>query len=145
MKKILIVLGVLFLLAVVGLAIVIATFDIDRYRPQVVQAIQSAVGTPVRIEKLALGFDGGVSLQVKGFAIDPMVQVESISAALRLMPLLKRDLQIGSITIVRPIIFAERRANGTINLMELIPAQKGSPLSFLIGSDRKSTRLNSSH
>ena len=136
MKKILFVLGILFLMAAIALAIFVATFDVDRYRPQVVQAIESAVGKPVRIEKLALSFNGGVSLQVKGFAIEPMVQVESISAALRLMPLLKRDLQIGSVIISRPTLSVERRPDGTINLMELIPAQKGSPLSFLIGTIR---------
>ncbi len=136
MKKILLILGILFLVTAVALAIIVATFDVDRYRPQVVQAIQSAVGKPVRIEKLALSFNGGVSLQVKGFAIEPMVQADSISAALRLMPLLKRDLQIGAVMITRPTLFVERRQDGTINLMELIPAQKGSPLSFLIGTIR---------
>jgi len=144
MKKTLIALGILSLVVAVGLTIFVATFDVDRYRPQVVQAIQSAVGRPVRIEKLGLNFNGGISIQVKGFAIEPMIQADSISAALRLLPLLRRDLQMGSVAVVRPKIFVERRPDGTINLTELIPppatqktgsrpAQGGAALSFLIG------------
>ena len=139
MKKILIFFGILVLVAVAGLAIFIATFNLDRYRPQVIQQIETVVRKPVQIERLSLGWRGGIALEMKGLMIgsgdkaqpEPIIQVEKVSSVVRLWPLLKKDIQVASVSIVRPRLYLERRPNGSINLMELVPPQeqKGVPAS----------------
>lgn len=154
MKKLLIGLLMLFILIAAGVAVFIATFDADRYRPLLVSELQQAVGRPVRLERISLGWQNGVAIQLKGLAVyeddqvqgEPLVQVESISALVRLMPLLRREVQVSSVLLRRPRIHVTRDAQGQMNLLGLAavasPAASArqpdavgkSPLSFNIGS-----------
>ena len=153
MKKILIALGVVLTLLIVSLAVFIATFDADRYRPLVVSELQKALGRPVKLERLSLSWQGGFALQANGFALfedaqasEPLIQVESASASVRLMPLLRKELQVASIVLSRPRIHVSRNAQGQVNLLGLVaatapaaaPSQTtpsgAAPISFQVGS-----------
>lgn len=133
MKKFLIVLAAIFVLAVVGIGFVIATFDVDKYRPMVTDAAQNAIGRPVTLGKLKLGWDNGIAVQARQFAIlesesdkTPLVEVEQVSALVRLQPLLRKQVEVASVVIERPVIRASRDAQGTINLLG--PAATASPV-----------------
>ncbi len=149
MKKILVIIGIVVLLFAAALAIFIATFDIDKYRPAVIEQIQRTTGQPVRIGKLSLGWRGGVSVEAGRFSLgqgsQPLIEVEKGRGVIRLMPLLRGQVQVGSVTLVKPSVYAERRADGTINLMEFLPkkvsqkqgassqSKAGSVAAFFIG------------
>ncbi len=124
MKKVLIVLGLLFLLAAAAVAVFVATFDADRYRLLVVNQMEQVLGSPVRLEKISLGWRGGIALQLKNLAIypaapahgEPLVRVENVSAVVRLLPLLKKNVQIASVRIDRPRLHILRTPEGAIRM-----------------------------
>jgi len=127
MRKLLLAFIVAVVLTMAGLAIFLATFDADRYRPLVESSLESALGKPVRLERLALGWRGGIALELTRLAIypdaqaqgEPALEVERISAVVRLLPLLRKQVQVASVVMTRPHIHVSRDAQGTINLMGL--------------------------
>ncbi|MBI3087459.1 MAG: hypothetical protein HYY91_01015, partial [Candidatus Omnitrophica bacterium] len=107
--------GVGWVFVVVGLGIFLATFDADRYRPVVVKQLASALGRPVRLERLSLGWRGGLALQLNGLAVfrdpaspEPIAQAERVSATLQLLPLFQRQLELSTLDI----------ANGRLRLCD---------------------------
>ena len=130
MKKVLFILGILLALTVAGLAIFILTFDADRYRPLLVTQLQRAVGAPVTLEHLSLGWQKGIALRLQGLAIaenaqgsgEPLLEVESASAFVELIPLLHRDVRVTSVVLKRPRIHLIRDAQGRLNLLGLAAA-----------------------
>ena len=137
MKTLLVIGCVSIGLVVAGVIMFVASVDVDRYRPVVVNQLESALGKPVRLEHLAIGWRGGIALELKGLAIspdaqasfdrqghltgqattEPTVQVESVSAVVRLLPLLRKDVQVSSVVLVRPRVHVRRDAQGHIDLM----------------------------
>ena len=116
-------------LAAVGLGVFIATFDADRYRPLVVSELQRAIGRPVRLERISLGWRHGIAMQLHGFAIDdapagsePLIEMESASALVRLWPLLRKEVQVASVALQRPRVHVTRDAQGHVNLLGLATA-----------------------
>ena len=70
MKKLLIFLFIVFVLGAVALFVFVATFDANQYRSLVERRLESAIGNPVEIEHLALGWFGGrVALEMRELEI----------------------------------------------------------------------------
>ena len=156
MKNLLRILLVVCLLAIVAGALFLATFDADRYRPQVLAQLQTALGKPVTLDRISVGWQQGVAVQLRGLAIyqgpeaagEPLIQVESASGILEVLPLLKKRVQVASIVLIRPRILVARDAQGHINLMGLMAAASpaaasgraaavgGTPVSFAVASLR---------
>ncbi len=129
MKRVAVGLVVIVGAAVVAMGIFLATFDADRFRPLVVSKLQDTLGRPVALERLSLGWQGGIALQLRGVALyeaaaqqEPMVSVESASALVRLLPLLRKQLEVSSVVLHRPMIRAVRDAQGRVNLPALAAA-----------------------
>lgn len=130
MKRVLLVLVALILLIVIGVAIFIATFDADRYRPLLVDKLQQALGKPVTLERLSLAWRGGIAVELDGLSIadeaggssEPLLQLESASVLVRFAPLLRREVQVSSVLLKRPQVHIARDAQGRINLLGLTAA-----------------------
>ncbi len=121
MKKFLMVLFILVLLAAGGAAVFLWTLNADQYRPLVTEQLQKNLGMPVKLEKISFAWRSGVALSLQGLVIgaapdfrEEMVRVESASAVLNLAPLLAHEVQISSIYINEPKIRLIRKADGTI-------------------------------
>lgn len=158
MKRRLRVLAVIVILVLVGVAVLIAAADIDRYRPMVVSRLESALGRPVRLERISLGWKRGLAIRLTGFSIlegavdggtvEPLISVESASALVQWRPLLRKEVRISSVVFQHPRIHASRDAQGRINLTGLAAvggpsaaSQRpivvgGRPVSFQIASLR---------
>lgn len=132
MKKRLLVIGILAVLAVAAVAVVLATVDVDRYRPLVVSKLEAALGRPVRLDHISLGWHGGIALQLRGVAIaaeahgagEPAVEVEAVQVVIRLLPLLRKDVQVSSLVLTRPRLHVVRAADGAIAI-EGLPSPGG--------------------
>jgi hypothetical protein len=130
MKRLLITLAVICGFVIVGTGIFIATFDADHYRPLLVSEFQKAIGRPVKLERISLAWRGGMAMQLQGLGIyedaqaqlEPLIQVESASALVHLMPLLRKKVQVASVILSRARIHVVRDAQGNINLMGLAAA-----------------------
>ncbi|MBI2104443.1 MAG: DUF748 domain-containing protein [Candidatus Omnitrophica bacterium] len=130
MKKFLIILGVLILAGLVVAGVFLATFDVDRYRPLIVRELERAIGRPVALERISLGWRQGIALQLKGFTVfegvaagnRPVIEVDVASALVPLWPLLRRELRVSSVVLLRPRVHASRDAQGRVNLVGLAAA-----------------------
>jgi hypothetical protein len=118
------------LLVVVAVAVFLATFDADRYRPQLVAQLQTALGKPVTLDRISLGWQRGIAVQLRNLAVyegpqatgEPLIQVASAHGVLELMPLLSKRVQVASIILIRPRIVVARDAQGQLNLTGLMAA-----------------------
>ena len=108
MKKILIILLVLSLLAAAALAVFIATFDADQYRSLIETKATELTGFPVKLGGVSLTWKNGLALEVRDLALkvreeeDAPVTVRSAYVALEVMPLLKGTIQMGSLIVENP-------------------------------------------
>ncbi len=132
MKRVLLALGILLLLVVAGIGIFIATFDANRYRPILVSRLEEQLDRPVTLERISLAWQGGMALRLEGVRIDedpatqePLLEMAAASATVRLLPLLKKRIEISTILLDRPRIRIFRDAQGQVNLTGLIAA--GAP------------------
>lgn len=110
MKKIRILSGIVAVLAVAGGAVFIATFDAGFCKSLVEKKLQEEIGKPVSLGRVALGFSGGISLEVKDIAIfgergrdgAPAIKLEEASLMIRFMPLLRKSFEVGAVKLVKP-------------------------------------------
>ena len=135
MKKALIVVAIVVLLPVLALTIFIATFDADRYRPLITQKIAEATGLPVDIGRLSLGWRNGLALELGGVVLysdterrlPPGLKVQSASVLVRLLPLLQKDVEVGSIRVTRPQLMLEKHPDGSLWLGGLNLSKPAAP------------------
>ncbi len=134
MKKLLKVLLILAALAILGVAIFLATFDADRYRPLLVQKLEGALGQPVRLQRISLGLRGGLAFRLQGLSVlsgdsarpQPALEVRQASAVASFLPLLRGQLQIGAVSIEGLRAEVVRTADGGFEVAGLAPP-KGKP------------------
>ncbi len=135
MKKLLLILLIIVVLAIAGLAIFILTFNADRYRPLVQGKIEEALGRPVQLGRISLGWRGGIALELRGLSVyenaqaqtTPALFVEKVSAVVQLLPLLKRDIQVASLAIIRPSVQITKRQDGTVSVAGVSPPAQTQP------------------
>ncbi len=121
MKRFLLILSVLFLIAAVALGVFLATFDADRYRPLVIKKMETALGRPVKLERIRLRWEGGIAAELRGLEIPPSLRVESVKALLKPLPLLRGDVQVLSVQVESPYCRVIRHADGVIEIPGMPP------------------------
>ncbi len=104
-----------------GVALSVATLQVDRYRPFVVQYLETAIGAPVQLDRLTVGWRGGLAIQLHGLAVEdapaasaPILTLESASAIVRVLPLFTRVVSVSSVVLTRPRVYVKRNAQGHI-------------------------------
>ncbi len=124
MKKVLLVFFVLFLALVVGIVVFIATFNPNRYRPLIIQKASEALGAPVDMGSLSLGWRNGVAVRLRDLVVysnpsksSAAAKLKEISATVKLMPLLNKELQISSIVLIDPQVHLARTPDGSVGLV----------------------------
>jgi hypothetical protein len=139
MKKAVFILALLFLFACLGIFAFIATFKIDKYRPLLVNKIESAIGRGVALDKIVLSLAKGPSIEGKGFRVyaskrpegDPIFEIDAVQARLEWKPLLRREFRVSSIRVIRPKGSIERDERGalTVALPAALPSSEVSQIS----------------
>ncbi len=131
MKKILIILFVLILIAFVALAAVLLTFDVDQYRPMLVKQIEQAIQKPVTLDYLSLTWKNGLALRLEKLAIypdrevtsAPMLKIGEANAVVNLMPLLTKKVEVSHVFIEEPFVKFVRKQDGTV----IVPGLEAAP------------------
>ncbi|QKT03337.1 AsmA family protein [Ectothiorhodospiraceae bacterium 2226] len=126
------VLGGLVLLLVAA-AVAIAVFvDPNDYKDQISEAVEKQTGRELQIEgDLALTFfpwlgveTGTVVLgNAAGFGPEPFARVERSVVRVRLLPLLRGEVQVGTVVLHGVQAHLARRADGTTNWDDLVQTQ----------------------
>jgi uncharacterized protein involved in outer membrane biogenesis len=108
----------------VCVAVFIATFDINTYKSTLSSQLGSLVGGRVEIERLSMAWKGRLILGIAGFKMytddnpksAPVLSFDRAEAGLELMPLLRRQLQLASISADQPHISLVRSKDGAITV-----------------------------
>ncbi|MBU3911564.1 MAG: AsmA family protein, partial [Candidatus Omnitrophica bacterium] len=102
MKKVFIVIILLFIIIAIGVFVFAVTFDANKYKDMLSEKIQEAIDKDVRIGNISLNVFPGLAFRLDGLAIKDkgeswdniILSAGSIDASLKLMPLLKKDIEI---------------------------------------------------
>ncbi|MFC1624514.1 AsmA family protein [Candidatus Omnitrophota bacterium] len=102
MKKFFIVVIFIFIIIAIGLFVFILTFDVNQYTHLLVEKIEGATQKDVEIGNISLDVLPNLALRVNGFSMkdkdktweDSLLNVASMEARIKLLPLIKKDIQI---------------------------------------------------
>lgn len=127
MRKALIAVGVLIVLAVVAIATLPFVVDAERYRGRIQAELQNRTGRVVSLGKmrlsvfpLAFRVENAVIGEDKSFpSSQPFAHVGELLVSARLMPLLQGDVQVDSLELRRPRIELLRNRQGVWNFSTL--------------------------
>ncbi len=117
--------AVLSFILIVILAGVLAAvlFPADRVRSMVESGASEALGMPVRVGELGLSFWGMPSVRAADVTVGParpgeppLAAVKSIRVRVGLLPLLRRQVDITSLTVDEPVVNLLTRADGSSNM-----------------------------
>ncbi len=130
------------LLAVTAAAFFIFTFDADRYRPMIQEKLEQALGRPVGMERIFLGWEGGLALKIDGLNLNQsktsknsFLNIRSVAVRVSLMPLLRHEVQVSSVIIDNPEITLTRSPSGRILELSEQPVSSSEVSSPAPGKD----------
>ncbi len=149
MKKILIVLLVLFVLAAGGAAVFLFTFDADRYKGAIVSSLEKSLGENVSIGHIGLSWRGGLAFELSNLAVSsdksgqktPGIKLDSASASVKFMPLLKKDVQITSVTLEKPYIAVDRLEDGRLLIGGIDFSEKAAKSASTVPADKAAEKI----
>ncbi len=124
MKRIVLIVGGVFVVVVAGIFIVLATLDINQYKGLIQEQVTAATGRSFTIDgdlELALSLNpaiqlNGVRFQNAEWGSRPdMAVIERIEASVPLIPLLSGNIEVTRLALIKPDILLERNADGRAN------------------------------
>lgn len=130
MKKALIIVGIVVIVIIAALAIIPHFLDLNNYRSQIQAKLQQALGRPVTFKSISASFlPPSIELQNVSIGEDarfgpgPFATVQQLNVSVKLLPLLRKDVEINSLTLDRPQIQLIRNRQGEWNYASLGKAQ----------------------
>ena len=122
-----IVAGALLVLIVAGAVTLKVLFPAEKLRAMVVPRIEERLGREVQLSsvklrifpRIAVRLDDLAIANPPGFSARPMLELDALELDLRLWPLLRREVELGQVRLVRPVIRYEVLADGTSNFQGL--------------------------
>ena len=118
------------LLAIV-IAAVVAVLNINSYvqrnREYLIQQAEKAVGRQIDVQNIEVNLWNGIGVRFENFRLaddpafssDPFVQAKSLQANVRLLPLLRKDVQVKRLILHQPGINIIRNRQGVYNFASL--------------------------
>jgi uncharacterized protein involved in outer membrane biogenesis len=141
-----IIVALVVLLPAVGLAIFLATLDLDSYKPRITAAAEQATGRKLELNgPIGLGVSLVPTLQLRDVAFanmaggsrPQMVTVREVDIELALLPLLSKRVELRRLVLVAPDILLETDAQGRPNWQfqpaAAPPAQPAQPAQPAVG------------
>jgi uncharacterized protein involved in outer membrane biogenesis len=127
MKKLLIVLGSLLLISLAVLAALPRLLDVNRYHDRIQSDLQTRLGRPVQLGRMTLSLlpptfkvqNAVISEDPKYNSGMPFMQTAILDIQLKLRPLLRGDIQVGGLRMVRPQVEFIRGPGGEWNFASL--------------------------
>ncbi|MFH1783099.1 MAG: AsmA family protein [Candidatus Omnitrophota bacterium] len=107
MKKFFIILSVVFLIGTGSILIFLLTLDVNQYKGMISDSIAESIKMDVKLGDLSLSVLPEIAFRINGISIkdkkkgweDPILKVASIEASLKLLPLIRKDIQIQKLRI----------------------------------------------
>jgi len=116
---ILIVVGGVLLLAVSNLNSIVS-----HNRARLLQPISNALGRDIEAGDIKAALGWGVSVDIRNVRIRddpqfsqlPFIQIQDLSATLKLLPLLSKRIEVSEVTLEKPVIRVVQTADGKLNI-----------------------------
>ena len=133
LKKILIGLAVLLLVLIAAIAVLLATFDVDRYKPRLEQVAHDKLNRTLKLDgRLSLSVFPTIALALPHTTLSergsdaPFLSLDRARVSLAVLPLLSGRVEAGTASLYGLQATIERRADGTSNIDDLTggPAAK---------------------
>lgn len=127
------------LLAVVVIAVVVIAvmaLDVDQLKPKIESQVSQTTGRTFTVgEDLDLSFFPWVGVALsdiklgnpEGFSEAEFISIEGFEARLKLLPLLRKEIQVKRFVVQNPRIILEKRADGQVSWAFGSPAEEKAP------------------
>lgn len=147
MKKLLTFIVLIVVLIFAGLAVFVSTYDINKLKPKITEQLSEIVGNPVSIDHLSLHLGAGIRLGIEDFVITengtPALQVSEVEGSLKLIPLLRKQVQIGTVKLVNPVLHLRKNPDNSIQVQGVnMPESKKSSASPAASQNDASAKTN---
>ncbi|MFH1479457.1 MAG: AsmA family protein [Candidatus Omnitrophota bacterium] len=98
---------ILLFIAIVGGIVFLATLDLNKYKDVLIEKIEDGIDKDVKIYNISLNIFPELALKINGLLIKersedwgkPTLKISSVDAAMEIMPLLKKEIEIKKIHI----------------------------------------------
>jgi AsmA protein len=136
LKWLLAIVGLLVLLLVIVAVVLPLTIDPNDYKEEIQQAVKDETGRELTIGGDIgwtvfpwLGFEvNNITLGNRsGFGDEPMLKIGEASAAVKIMPLFNKQVEIGTVTLKDMTVRLSQKANGENNWSDLNESDKQAP------------------
>src|SRR5580693_4733624 len=137
MRKVGIVIGTIVLVLIVVVVVFAATFNVNQYRGTIQSELEKRLNRRVVLGDMHLGIFPP-RLQVENLSIaddptfndaKPFVEAHGLDVSVKLLPLLRKSVEISSLTLQRPSVELIKDAQGTWNFSTIGASQKPGPSS----------------
>ena len=127
MRRLLIVVGIIVAILGVGVAVFVATFNVNRYRGTIQSELEQKSGRKITLGDMRLNlFPPRFSVRNLTIAEDPsfgaeqpFVQTQQLGVSVKLFPLLKGNVEIDSLDLQRPSVELIKNQQGVWNFASL--------------------------
>ena len=140
MKKALIAVAAVVLVIVIVALIAPFVIDLNQYKGAILSRVRPAVNRDVDFERVELTVLTGIGAELQGvripenpeFGRDDFLTLDSLQVRLKLLPLLKGEVQISELVFKKPVVKLRRNAQGVFNFQDMtrpaeVPAKKEKP------------------
>jgi AsmA protein len=127
MRKLFVGIAIFIGVLVAGILVFAATFNVNHYRSTIQSQLERRFGRPVTLGKMHLSiFTPRFRVQDLAIADDPsfsadapFVKTQQLDVAVKLMPLMHKQVEITSLDLLKPNVNLIRNLNGTWNFASL--------------------------
>jgi uncharacterized protein involved in outer membrane biogenesis len=124
-KKILFIAALLFVVLIVAIYVILSTYDFNRFKPRIIQAVREATGRELTLGgdlKVELGLSAGISIEDVSFqntawgSQAEMAGIKRLEVQVALLPLIRGRIEFERVMLVEPNFLLEFSQSGESNL-----------------------------
>ena len=132
MRRVAIAITVIVLVIIAAAAVLAATFDVNRYRGTIQADLARSLGRNVSLGEMRLNLfpprfvahDVSIAEDPAFETHRPFVQAQQLDVSIKLLPLLRKSIEINSLYLQRPAVELIKNARGTWNFASLGASSK---------------------
>ena len=133
LKKTILILWGFLAFVVIAAAIFIATFDVNQYKPFIIEQVKLQTGRDLSIQdEIQLSVFPWLGLEISnvtlsnapGFGDLPYARINKLDVKIELLPLLKKDLSIDKVLLHGLYLSLQKNAQGQNNWQDLAKAEE---------------------
>ena len=134
---------------VIGILLVLPfVVNLDKYISKITGPASKAIGRQVSIGHLRLTILSGLGVELKNVTIQekvpaatPFVHVADVEVGVKLLPLLKKEIAISKVILVKPAINIMRYPDGRYNFSDLLQKKTEKPAEKITATAKPSTGI----